>query len=79
VSDGLKHPGMREFFAWPGFGGVPRDADVNSIDDLVQRVAAAISQPIAILAQSMGGIIAIRAALQKPGETPGSLRHLRRA
>ena len=66
VSDGLNHPGKREFFAWPGLGGVPREANVNGIDDLVQRVAAAISEPVAILAQSMGGVIAIRAALQKP-------------
>ncbi len=66
VSDGLHHPGQREFFAWPGFGGVPPESDVNSIDDLVERVSASISVPVDLLAQSMGGIIAIRAALQKP-------------
>jgi pimeloyl-ACP methyl ester carboxylesterase len=66
VSDGMHHPGHREFFAWPGFGGVPRESDVNSIDDLVKRVSASISGPVDLLAQSMGGIIAIRAALQKP-------------
>lgn len=37
-----------------------------SIDDLVKRVSASISGPVDLLAQSMGGIIAIRAALQKP-------------
>jgi pimeloyl-ACP methyl ester carboxylesterase len=66
VSDGLHHPGQREFFAWPGFGGVPLESDVNSIDDLVRRVLASISGPVDLFAQSMGGIIAIRAALQKP-------------
>lgn len=66
VSDGLHHPGQREFFAWPGFGGVPLELDVNSIYDLVKRVSASISGPVDLLAQSMGGVIAIRAALQKP-------------
>lgn len=39
---------------------------MNCIDDLVNRVSASISGPVDLLAQSMGGIIAIRAALQKP-------------
>jgi pimeloyl-ACP methyl ester carboxylesterase len=66
VSDGLHHPGQREFFAWPGFGGVPPEPDVNSIEDLVTRVSASISGPVDLLAQSMGSIVAIRAALRKP-------------
>ena len=37
VSDGLYHPGQREFFAWPGFGGVPLESDVNSIAFLLQH------------------------------------------
>jgi len=66
VSEGIRHPGKREFFAWPGFGGVPREPDINGIDDLVKRVSASICVPVDLLAQSMGGVIAIRAALQKP-------------
>lgn len=66
VSEGLSHPGEREFFAWPGFGGFPREPDVKGIDDLVRRVVASITGPVDLLAQSMGGVIAIRAALQKP-------------
>lgn len=65
VSDGLRHSGQREFFAWPGFGGVPLEPGINSIDDLVKRVSASISAPVDLLAQSMGGVIAIRAALKK--------------
>lgn len=67
VSDGLDHPGEREFIAWPGFGDVPREPDVNGIDDLVRLVAASMTGPVDLLAQSMGGVIAIRAALEKPG------------
>ncbi len=66
VSDGLRHPGRREFFAWPGFGGVPRDPAVHGIEDLVTRVTASITAPVDLLAQSMGGVIAIQAALRKP-------------
>jgi pimeloyl-ACP methyl ester carboxylesterase len=66
VSDGLRHPAQRRFCAWPGFGGVPSEPDVHGIDDLVARVVASISGPVDLLAQSMGGVIALRAALQKP-------------
>lgn len=40
---------------------------MRGIDDLVTRVVDSISGPVDLLAQSMGGVIAIRAALQKPG------------
>lgn len=51
---------------WPGFGPTPADATVHGIDDLVDRVVAQIDGPTALIAQSMGGIIALRAALEKP-------------
>jgi poly(3-hydroxyoctanoate) depolymerase len=52
--------------AWPGFHGTPSEPDVNGIDDLVAGVVTSISRPVDLLAQSMGGVIAIRAALQRP-------------
>jgi len=66
VSAGLRHPGRREFISWPGFGGVPSEPGVNGIDDLVRRVSAAVTGPVDLLAQSMGGVIALRVALAKP-------------
>ncbi len=72
VSEKLHHPGARRFVAWPGFGGVPADAGVRGIDDLVARVVRDITGPVALLAQSMGGVIAVRAALEKPS----LVRHL---
>ena len=66
VANGLRHQGQRRFLEWPGFGGVPSDPSVHGIGDLVARVVASISGPVDVLAQSMGGVIAIRAALQKP-------------
>jgi pimeloyl-ACP methyl ester carboxylesterase len=62
----LRHPGDRHFLAWPGFGGVPAEFDVRGIGDLVARVVRRITGPVALLAQSMGGVIAVRAALEKP-------------
>jgi poly(3-hydroxyoctanoate) depolymerase len=66
VAGGLQHRGQRRFLTWPGFGGVPSDPTVNGISDLVARVVASISGPVDLLAQSMGGVIAMRAALEKP-------------
>jgi len=68
VGDGLTHPGPRIFWGWPGFGGVPADPSVTGISDLVERVVNAITGPTILFAQSMGGPIALRAALAKPNE-----------
>jgi len=54
------------FFAWPGLGTEPAQAGINSIDDLTALVAREITEPVAIVAQSMGGVIAIQLALQFP-------------
>ena len=62
----LRHPGARRFLAWPGFGGVPEEPGVRGIADLVSRVVGHIDGPTALIAQSMGGVVAVRAALQKP-------------
>lgn len=53
---------------WPGFGPTPRDPRVQGFDDLVGMVVAHIDQPTALIAQSMGGVVALRAALQRPGQ-----------
>jgi pimeloyl-ACP methyl ester carboxylesterase len=66
VSAGLRHPGARRFMTWPGFGGAPPEPGVGGIDDLVARVTREITGPVALLAQSMGGVVAVRAALEKP-------------
>lgn len=66
VSELLVHPASRTFLGWPGFGATPVDPLVNDIDDLIARVVSEIDQPIALIAQSMGGVIAIQAALKRP-------------
>jgi pimeloyl-ACP methyl ester carboxylesterase len=62
----LRHPGSHRFLAWPGFGGVPLEPGVRGIADLVSRVVGQIEGPTALIAQSMGGVVAVRAALEKP-------------
>lgn len=57
-----------EFCAWPGLGDEPPAAGIASLDDLTAMVLAKIDGPTAILAQSMGGVVALRAALAAPGQ-----------
>jgi pimeloyl-ACP methyl ester carboxylesterase len=66
VATRLQHPGARRFLSWPGFGGAPVEPNVRGIGDLVARVVRHITSPVALLAQSMGGVVAVRAALEKP-------------
>jgi pimeloyl-ACP methyl ester carboxylesterase len=72
VARRLQHSGVRRFVGWPGFDGTPADPDVRGLDDLATRVAAQIDGPVDLLAQSMGGIVAVLALLQKPTQ----VRHL---
>lgn len=66
LADRLACPAPRHHFGWPGFGATPPDPAVRGFDDLVARVVAEIDRPVALVAQSMGGVIALRAALQRP-------------
>ena len=66
VSDLLTYAAQTIHVTWPGFGGVAPDPGIKSMGGLVSRVIAEIDRPSAIIAQSMGGVVAILAALQKP-------------
>jgi pimeloyl-ACP methyl ester carboxylesterase len=66
VSNLLVHPASRTLLGWPGFGIEPVDPLVNGVDDLVNMVVSELDQPSAIIAQSMGGVIALQAALRRP-------------
>ncbi len=65
LADQLTHPATRRFATYPGFGGAPADPDVEHFEDLVRKIVQQIDQPTALIAQSMGGVIALRAALAK--------------
>lgn len=66
VADLLHHPAEQRQVGWPGFGPTPAEPGVQGIDDLVTRVADQLDRPSALIAQSMGGVVAIRAALARP-------------
>ncbi len=56
----------KEYFSWPGLGHQPHDPSVAGIDDLVRLVMARMKEPVDLVAQSMGGVIAARIAAMQP-------------
>ncbi len=66
IAAGLSHAGPREFFGWPGFHGLREEPNVSGIADLTARVSDKIERPTFLFAHSMGGVIALRAALAEP-------------
>jgi pimeloyl-ACP methyl ester carboxylesterase len=66
VAESLAHGGTHVHMGWPGFGSTPSSPDVSGISDLVPIVLAEIDQPVAIVGQSIGSVIATMAALERP-------------
>lgn len=65
VADLLQHPAARVHVGWPGFGPTPADPSCQGFGDLVAAVLGRIDRPTALIAQSMGGAVALRAALAR--------------
>ena len=55
-----------ELIGWPGLGAQPHDPAVRGLDDLVRLVREGLAEPVDIVAQSMGGVVAARLALEVP-------------
>lgn len=66
LADQLKNRAARSFIGYPGFGEEPATPTVTSFSDLVKMVVSHIDQPTALIGQSMGGVLATYAALEKP-------------
>jgi len=66
VSERLAHPGQRRLLGWPGFGGNAPDPSARGLEGLVDLVLAEIDRPCALVAQSMGGVVAVQAAARRP-------------
>ena len=66
VADRLEPDRRRHFFAWPGLGNEPHDPNVRGVDDLVAMVLAELDGPSDLIAQSLGGLVALRVALAAP-------------
>lgn len=54
------------FLDWPGFADMPADPAVASYDDLASLVVARLTGPTVLVAQSMGGVVAVRVAQRRP-------------
>jgi pimeloyl-ACP methyl ester carboxylesterase len=53
--------------AWPGFGDVPADPAIASLDDLFTWLLRQLAPgPAHVIAQSMGGVLAARLAIEHP-------------
>jgi len=55
-----------KIIGYPGFGDTPESLEVKSFEGLKNYVLNQINEESVIIAQSMGGIFAVAAALQKP-------------
>jgi pimeloyl-ACP methyl ester carboxylesterase len=66
VADRLPATWEKSLLGWPGLGDQPPAADINGWDDLYRTVEQRIDRKTALVAQSMGGVLAIRAALAHP-------------
>lgn len=66
VAGRLRHRATHTHIGWPGFGRTPPEPGINGIEDLVSRVLTEVDQPTALIAQSMGGVVAAMAALERP-------------
>jgi pimeloyl-ACP methyl ester carboxylesterase len=66
VSDRLPNAWIKTLHSWPGAGREPHDPRVQSFRDLIARVASETDDQSDLVAQSMGGIVAIGVALRDP-------------
>ncbi len=72
VGERLAAPAEQLHLGWPGFGPTPADPLVQGLEDLAALIVEEIDRPTALIAQSMGGVVAVLAAL----ETPRLVTHL---
>ena len=66
VVDRLPHEWDARSLSWPGAGAESPDPAVGSYRDLIAFAAARIADDSDVVAQSMGGIVAIGLALTRP-------------
>lgn len=66
VADALQTPVARQLLGWPGFGGMAADPSITCLKDLATLALARIDRPTVLVAQSMGGVVAVHIALERP-------------
>ena len=66
ASQRIASPSNHILFGWPGFSGLPRDPSITRLSDLTELVLPRIDRPTDLVAQSMGGVVAMQTALKRP-------------
>src|SRR5512140_1122721 len=67
VAARLRPLGPQSLVAWPGFGDEPADPGIHSLDDLYRWLLPRLpGGPLHVLAQSMGGVLGARLAIEEP-------------
>lgn len=69
LGDLLPEAWSKTYFGWPGLGSNPAHPDIQSYEGLIGMVETRLletSEPVDVLAQSMGGAIAMMLALRHP-------------
>jgi pimeloyl-ACP methyl ester carboxylesterase len=66
VADRLPREWDTRLLSWPGAGALPHDPAVRGYHDLIAHAATRIADGSDVIAQSMGGVVAIDLALTRP-------------
>ena len=67
VAERLPVAWRKTFFDWPGLGRIPPRPDLGGLADLARLVLdGAGAGPVDLVAQSMGGVVAMMVALARP-------------
>ncbi|WP_111894890.1 alpha/beta fold hydrolase [Acinetobacter sp. MB5] len=66
VQQNLSDEYSSKILGYPGFGQTPSNPDLHNFQQLTEYVLNQIKKPCYLVAQSMGGIFAVAAALAKP-------------
>lgn len=67
VADRLSDLGPALLVGYPGFGGLPAEPAIGSLEDLHRSIVERLPRgPCDVVAQSMGGILAARLAIEHP-------------
>lgn len=56
----------KSYLSWPGLGHEPHEPALQSLDEAVAHAASRLEHPSVVVAQSMGGVVAVRLALAHP-------------
>jgi pimeloyl-ACP methyl ester carboxylesterase len=71
VADRLWRVGAPTVLGYPGFGDAPADASLRSLSDLYAALLDVLPARFHLVAQSMGNVLALRAAIEHPERVAG--------